>query len=233
MSGKYPRLLLIHGSGGRGQIWQYQLLAFPGAEAPDLPGHPYGKGCSRVEEYVEWIREYIQSRAWGQVVLGGHSLGGAIALGYALTYPGDLHGLILVGTGARLRVRQEFLSGLIEDYARTVEELLGWLFGPGADPRVVEKTRQVLRETQPEVTHGDFLACHGFDVMDRVGEIRVPTLVICGAEDRMTPPKYSEYLHAHIPNSRLVIVTGAGHMVMLEQPEKVNEAIGEFLETLK
>jgi len=232
MGGKRPRLVLLHGSGGRGQIWQHQLLAFPEAEAPDLPGHPAGKGCRRVEEYAEWVREYIRSGAQEQVVLGGHSLGGAIALSYALAYPGDLRGLILVGTGARLRVRQEFLSGLVEDYPRTVGELLGWLFGPSADPRLVEKARQVFQETAPEVTHGDFLACHQFDVMDRLDEIRAPTLIICGAEDRMTPPKYSEYLHAHIRDSRLVLVEGAGHMVMLEQPERVNEAIREFLEAL-
>jgi pimeloyl-ACP methyl ester carboxylesterase len=65
--------------------------------------------------------------------------------------------------------------------------------------------------------------------MDHVHEIALPTLILCGEEDRMTPLKYSEYLRDRIPGARLVVIPRAGHMVMLEQPRAVNEAIAEFL----
>ena len=72
-------------------------------------------------------------------------------------------------------------------------------------------------------------ACDAFNVMDRLGEIRCPTLAICGTADRLTPPKYSTYLRDNIPGAQLVLVEGAGHMVMLEQPEAVSQAIADFI----
>jgi pimeloyl-ACP methyl ester carboxylesterase len=80
---------------------------------------------------------------------------------------------------------------------------------------------------------GDFRACDAFDVRERLGDISVPTLVIGGKDDRLTPPKFSEYLREHIPNARLLLVEEAGHMVMLEQPAVVTEAIADFLATLQ
>jgi pimeloyl-ACP methyl ester carboxylesterase len=80
---------------------------------------------------------------------------------------------------------------------------------------------------------GDFRACDAFDVRERLGDISVPTLVIGGTEDRLTPPKFSEYLREHIPNTQLLLVEEAGHMVMLEQPAVVTEAIADFLATLQ
>jgi pimeloyl-ACP methyl ester carboxylesterase len=65
--------------------------------------------------------------------------------------------------------------------------------------------------------------------MGRLGEVRRPTLVISGAADRLTPPKYSVYLRDHIPGAELVLVDAAGHMVMLEKPEVVARAISKFV----
>ena len=110
-----------------------------------------------------------------------------------------------------------------------MEELLRWWFAPEAAPRVVERARRALRAVPPTVVHDDFWAANRFDLMDRVHEVALPTLILCGEEDRMTPLKYSEYLRDRIPGARLVVIPRAGHMVMLEQPRAVNEAIAEFL----
>lgn len=225
-------IVLVHGGGGVGQLWQNQLLAFPRAVAPDLPGHPEGPGLSTVSDMAGWILRSIDERGIGPCVLGGHSLGGGVALQAALDAPERLRGLILVGTGARLRVRPEFFEQLRGDYTEAIEELLRWWFSPQASARIVDRARQALRALSPAVVHDDFWAADRFDVIDRLSEIRLPTLIVCGVEDRMTPMKYAEYLRAHIAGARLAAIPGAGHMVMLEQPRACNEAIAEFLEGL-
>lgn len=233
-------LALIHGAGASGQIWQHQLLAFPGAVAPDLPGHPAGAGLSTVAEMASWLLGYLTApagslpaqgadRRW---VVGGHSLGGAVAIEAALAAPERFRGVILIATGARLRVRQQFFDLLAADYDAAVEELLRWWFASDAPARIVARARDALRAASPAVVHDDFWAAHHFDAMDRVDRIALPALIICGQEDRMTPVKYSEYLHGQIAGSELVVIPRAGHMVMLEQPRAVNEAIGAFLRRL-
>jgi len=105
-------MVLIHGGGGAGQLWQNQLLAFPHAIAPDLPGHPEGPGLSTVADMAGWVLRLIDERGIGPCVIGGHSLGGGVALQAGLDAPERLRGLILVGTGSRLHVRPEFFEQL-------------------------------------------------------------------------------------------------------------------------
>lgn len=225
-------LVLVHGGGGVGQLWQHQLLAFPRAVAPDLPGHPEGPGLSTVPDIAGWIVRWMEEHGHAPGVLGGHSLGGAVALQAALAAPERLRGLILIGTGARLRVRPEFFELLRTDYDQAIDELLRWWFTAAAPPRVVERARTALRAVPPTVVHDDFWAADRFDVMGRVHEIALPTLILCGQQDHMTPVKYSEYLRRQIPAAHLVVIPEAGHMVMLEKPREVNAAITEFLAKL-
>lgn len=81
----------------------------------------------------------------------------------------------------------------------------------------------------PAAMLNDFLCCDKFDIMDRVREIKLPALIICGESDVWTPVKYATYLGTNIGDSRLVIVPGAGHFVFAEKPEAVNKAIEDFL----
>ena len=90
---------------------------------------------------------------------------------------------------------------------------------------IVEKQKAI----GPAVMLNDFLCCDKFDIMDRVHEINVPTLIICGELDVMTPVKYANYLAAKITNSRVVIVPQAGHFILAEKPDVVNKAIEGFL----
>lgn len=225
-------LVLIHGAGAVGQIWQDQLLAFPRAVAPDLPGHPAGPGLSATPDMAAWVLDFLAQQGLERCVLGGYSVGGAVVLEAALSAPDRFRGLVLIATGARLRVRQEFFDLLASDHDAAVEEMLRWWFSPGASPRVVERARMALRMISPAVVHDDLWAADQFDAMDRVGGITLPTLVLCGREDRLTPVKYSEYLHGQIAGSQLVIIPNAGHMVVLEQPRATAEAIAVFLRGL-
>lgn len=231
---RVPTLVLIHGSGGDHGTWTRQLEGLAHATtvvALDLPGHgaSSGDGCDTIAGYVATVRQFLTMLGRGSVVLGGHSLGGAIAQAVALDAPELLRGLVLVGTGARLRVFPQLFEMLARDYAEAVGFVTDHAWSSSAPAELKEQGRKTVSATRPSVTRGDFTACDRFDVMNRLGEIRLPTLVVVGEDDRLTPPKYAEFLTGKIAGARLVRIPRAGHFVSLEQPDEVNRAIGEFL----
>jgi pimeloyl-ACP methyl ester carboxylesterase len=226
-------LLFIHGSGGSRESWHYQLRAFPDARAVDLPGHPKGEPCTSIEACVEWLRDQLAEGERKDLALAGHSLGGAIALQYALCYPDELAAIILVGSGARLRVHPQYLEQLEAalEAGSDIDEALSVGY-ERVDPKLAEVLKRRRAENGAAVTLADLRACDRFDVMDRVGEIRIPMLAVCGSDDIMTPPKYSLYLAEAMPDARVTIIPGGTHMVFAEQPDAVNRAILEFLSEL-
>lgn len=226
-------LVLVHGAGGNAMHWPTTLRWLPGqmVYTLDLPGHGKSGGAGRTEigAYAEVVHAFAETLALPPFVLAGHSMGGAIALEYALRYPNRLAGLILVGTGARLRVAPQFLDGILDDFAGTTDLLTAWAHGEGTELQLRRLYLHRLREVDPQVLHGDFVACDVFDRRSDVNRITTPALILCGDADRMTPVKYSQYLHEQIAGSQLVVVPGAGHMVMLEQAEAVADAVAAFL----
>jgi len=228
-----PSLLFIHGAGGTHRHWGHQLQGLKGVNqyAVDLPGHGGSAqgGQTSIAGYAHVIVELLDALHLDRATLVGHSMGGAISQYLALEHPQRVERLVLVGTGARLRVLPSLLQGLIQDFGSTVEMMLGWAYSSDCPPEVMQLGRKEWLENAPSVVHGDFAACDNFDIMGRLGKISCPALVLCGEDDRLTPPKYAHYLQASIPGARLTIIPHAGHMVMLERPELVNEAIEEFL----
>lgn len=228
------KLVFIPGSGNTKEVWHYQTEHFPDSEAISLPGHPEGKPCTSVEDYADWVHQYILDQGYSEPILVGHSIGGAVAQIYALNYPEDVKGLILIGTGARLRVDPQIL-GLIEE---GIKKPSLWLknfvepFYSRVDPGLRETVIKKVAEVGARVQLSDFQCCDKFDIMDKVHLIGAPTLVICGSEDEMTPVKYSQYLTTKISGARLVIIEGGTHFVFMEKPEEVNRAIEEFLSGL-
>jgi len=223
--------LFIHGAGASPMVWRLQLLHFKGGLAVELPGHPSGPGCSTIEDYASSVEEHIREKTLKDPVLVGHSMGGAIAITIALKNS-DLAGLVLVGTGARLRVDPNILTGIKENYD-DVSKLVGrWSVSPSSDPIIAERIAEDLLNVKPEVAYGDFIACDRFDRMNDVQKITCKTLIVVGADDRMTPVKYSQYLHEKIVNSSLVVISDAGHNVMLEKHREFNAAVEAFLDSL-
>jgi pimeloyl-ACP methyl ester carboxylesterase len=228
------KLVFIHGAGNTGLVWHYQAKSFADSDAISLPGHPQGKPCTSIDDYAEWLHRYVHEKGYSQPVLVGHSMGGAVAQMYALTYPKDVKALILIGTGARLRVRPDFLVSLeagIKSPATWLKNFVEPSYSRVA-PAVREKVINKVVEVGTAVQLNDFRCCDKFDIMDKVHQIIAPTLIICGTEDDMTPVKYSQYLADKIAGAKLAIIEGGSHHFFLEKPQEVNRAIEAFLNGL-
>lgn len=230
---KKTPVIFIHGAGGNGTLWHNQLLGLARVCTPlavDLPGHgsSEGEAADRISTYREQIKDFIESAGLSKAVLCGHSMGGAIAMDCALNYPENLAGLILVSTGARLKVAPKILETYREGKQNL--SLAKHLYGPDAREELVREGEKMLAETPPEVSYSDFTACDQFDAMEEISNIDLPTLVLCGEQDAMTPPKYSRSLAEKIPGARLELFPTGGHMLMQEQADQVNKAISRFLQ---
>ena len=231
-------IVFVHGAAGSHLVWGLQVCALgevARAVALDLPGH--GKsdppGRASVEAYRDVVLGLLDALGFEHAVIVGHSMGGAIAQTLALSHPDRVAGLGLVGTGARLRVLPAFLDGMLNDPDTMAKLWIEYSYAPGLDPEFRKRAEDEFRTCPPAVTHDDFSACDHFDIMPRLTEIRAPTLVVCGREDRMTPAKYAVYLATNIPNAYLVFIDNAGHSVMIEQPDEMNKTLIDFLEFLK
>ena len=235
--GRYP-LILIHGAGGSSLHWPTEVrrLQDHWVLSIDLPGHgeSEGPGQATIEGYVEQLRAWLDALAIERAVWVGHSMGGGISLTAALTIPERVAGLVLVGTGGRLRVHPSILEATAqpESFRGAVDLIISWAFSPQAPSNLTQLAAKRMVETQPMVLHNDFKACDSFDVMSRLEEIRAPAIAICGREDKLTPPRYSEVLAQHIVDASLKLIDNAGHMVMLEKPAEVAQAIQSFTSQL-
>ena len=223
-------LVFLHGAGDNHLLWNGQLAAFAEtarAFALDLPGHGRSRGAGRktILEYANAVREFLDALELERAVIVGVSMGGAIAQTMALEFPARVLGLGLIGTGAKLRVAPAFLQGIENDFENTAPALVQNYFAANAPTELIAKSAASLLATGAQVAHDDFAACDAFDVRARLGEIRAPALIVCGSEDKMTPPKYSEFLAQNIAGAELHIVENAGHMVMVEQAEAFNDVL--------
>ena len=235
-----PGVLYVHGSGGSHRVWGQQY----GPEGPsrpaialDLSGHGDSAdveteaGPETLDAYADDV--LAVAKATDASVLVGNSLGGAVVLQVLLERTDSVEGAVLLGSGAKLVVAEDVRRWLADDFERAVDGLHGTdLFFHDAPASHVENSKAEMRDVGRAVAERDFLTCHVFDVRERLGEIDVPVLALCGEHDRLTPPDYHEYLAEHLPDGRMGTVPGAAHLAMIESPGAVNDAIEQFLADL-
>jgi pimeloyl-ACP methyl ester carboxylesterase len=229
-------VLFIHGAGGGEFTWSYQKGFFKRQFDPiivELPGHgkSEGEGEQEIGRYAEHVYAFLKAKGLLKVSLVGHSMGGAIVQTLALTHPELIHKIVLVGTGARLRVYPGILNGIKDHFEESVPKIVRFAFSRKASMDLIVKGTSNLMRCRPEVLYGDFLACDRFDLMKEVDKIDLPTLILSGEEDEMTPVKYSQFLHGRIKGSKMDILPDAGHMVMMESPQVFNEKVQKFIAT--
>lgn len=231
------RVLYVHGTGCRASVFD-RHLGVVGAHhevaAIDLPGHGAsgGGGFRGVADYAFFVGQLIAALGWKRCVVAGHSLGGGIALATAIYFPERVQGLMLVDTGARLRVAPDIL-----DAARRAAD--GETLPPGNPRRgfaaateesVYAPINALVGECRADVVARDWVADDSCDLMSRVPGIDVPALAVCGAEDEFTPVKYHTWLRDHLPDCTLEVIEGAGHWPFVEQPEVFDRTVLAFLD---
>lgn len=227
-----PVLLLLHGAGGSHLDWPPQLRRVEemGSCAVDLFGHGRSAkpGRSSVSDHADDVLELIDALGLTQIILVGHSMGGAVALEIALREPNAAIALVLVASGARLKVNRRLLDLVGANYEQAVEMITGLVWAQGVPADVVGRGQALMMQCDPTVVENDFAACNEFDVMQDLATLTIPTLVLTGTEDRLTPPKYGKYLADNIPDAEFVLIEGAGHMLAQERPEQVARHIIDF-----
>ena len=226
-------IIFIHGAGGDGIVWKYQLNGFSDFITViilDLPGHGKSEGLcfGSAKEYAGWINAFAESLNLSSFYLAGHSLGGAVAQEFATTYPEKTEGLILVGTGLCFDISKEYLELLQTDFKAAINISCESAYAGKVSEELYKKGYEMLLENGKYTLYKDVLACESFDGSEFFLS-KNPCLILCGQKDRITSPDLSRKLAKKIDKSTLHIVPEAGHMVMIEAPEVTNRAIESFV----
>jgi pimeloyl-ACP methyl ester carboxylesterase len=219
-------IVLLHGAGLCGAVWK-PLRAHVDAGAPSLPGRDGvpGPAPATVEEAAAWLASTLEAPA----VVAGHSYGGAVALELALTRPDLVAGVVLMATGARLRVHPVILETLDQCVQRgEAFDFVRMSLRADADPAVREALDDAIRRTPVTTARADWRACDAFDRVGRLGGLRVPTLILDGDADALTPARYGDYLAREIPGARRVTLRGATHLFPFERAEDVAALLADF-----
>jgi pimeloyl-ACP methyl ester carboxylesterase len=229
-------LIFIHGSGETSKVWKNQLsdlnLRIPiiGIDLPSHGNSDYYPNLS-LDLYVNSIKKLQEDLKLNKIILCGHSLGGAVALSFYFNYQRYVSGLILMSTGAKLRVLPVILNNTKNNFETFLKNIPVGAFYKKTDQSIQKWYVNEVSKIKPIVVHNDFKICDNFDVMGKIDQIRVPCLILVGKYDKLTPLKYSEYFHKKIPNSMFEIIPNAGHSVMIENPKETNQIIEDFIKT--
>ncbi len=246
--GSGPTVLLVHGFPLSRVMWRPQLATGSLGDAahliaPDLRGHGGTEappGPYAMDDFAADLRALLDHLGIARVVYCGLSMGGYIGFAFVRRSPERLRGLILADTragadGAEARAAREDLARLVEreGSAAAADRLLPRYVAPATRdgrPDLMADLRAMIAGTPPAGLAG---AARGLaarpDSTDTLPRIAVPTAIVVGAEDELTPPAEAERLHAAIPGSTLSVIAGAGHLANLEQPAPFNAAVRTLL----
>ena len=217
-------LVLVHSAGATPAIWdrvRAHLVGVP-VVAPPLPGRDgAGDPADTVAAHAAAVLRAMDAAGVERGAIAGHSLGGGVALWIALHHPSRVAGLGLVSTGARLRVTPAVLTALPGGLDDAAPLMATTNFPPEAPKDLIDERVRAYRAVGGATVFADLTACDGFDVLDRLWEIRCRTQVLVGSSDVLTPPKYARVLAERISAARLVEYSGAGHMLPVERPAEV------------
>src|SRR6202140_4752872 len=235
-----PTIVLLHGAGFDHSTWALHSRWFAhhgfGVLAPDLPGHGRSTGAplASIAEMADWIAALLDAAGSAKARLVGHSMGSLIALETAARHPAKVTALSLIGTAATMTVGPDLLKAaeandhdaidMVSIWGLGFQAGLGGSLAPGL--WMHSGAQRVLERCRPGVLFNDLNACNAYqNAVAAAAQISVPTTFILGERDMMTPARAGKTLAAALPNSRTVILRGAGHMMMVERPDELLAAL--------
>ena len=243
-----PALVLLHGFPLDRRVWETQVAELSREVrviAPDLRG--FGESASAepftLEDLADDVHALLGEIGALPAVIGGLSMGGYVALAYAKKYPKDLRGLALIDTKADADTTEgkqgrDKMIALVREKgsAAIADEMMPKMLAPGAaeqQPAVAKQLRAIMESCPPfTIAHALAALRDRPDHACNLPSIPVPTLVIVGEHDALTPPEKSQAIAKETPNAQLVTIRGAGHMSPMEQPQQVNDALRRFVKSL-
>jgi len=242
-------IVLMHGFPMDGSMWRPQAEALRAAGhtvlTPSLPGFggtaAWGKTQYSIEAMAEVVRDVVVREANGRAVVGGFSMGGYVLLALLRDFPEVVKAAMFIDTRPEAdtaEARETRLKSIETVTAQgtgpVVEGMLGRLLSKYAGEAVKAEARGIMEKQSAEgVIGAQWAMSRRRDQTDLLGEIKVPSLVVVGDSDAITPPSVAMHMHNRIEGSMLVQIAHAGHLANLEQPEAVNHAIKTFLATVK
>ncbi|NMP22839.1 alpha/beta fold hydrolase [Sulfobacillus harzensis] len=217
---------LIHGAASSRLIWTRQMPILRGAKRAELPILDDVPEVRLINAWADWCLEQLTQPA----VIMGHSMGGAIAQTMALKAPELVEGLVLVGTGPHLPVNPALIQSLLDTPREALERITRWSLAKNPDPDLLQKSLEQARSVDTHEAWRQFVACTAFDVRSDLRRITCPKAIIAGAEDRMTPESLTRSFLDAWPDAPYHQISGAGHSMMLEQPEIFNDILLDLME---
>jgi pimeloyl-ACP methyl ester carboxylesterase len=235
-----PSVVLIHGAGFDHSAWALHSRYFAhhghSVLVPDLPGHgrSAGPALRTIAEMADWVAALLDAARATRAQLIGHSMGSLIALETAARHPQKVSALGLIATAAAMTVGPDLLKAAEANDQAAIDMVSIWGLGFGAElggslaPGLWMHggAQRVLQACAPGVLFSDLSACNGYaDALAAAAKITIPTTLVLGERDMMTPAKAGKTLAAAIPNARTVVLRGAGHMLMSERPDELLAAL--------
>jgi pimeloyl-ACP methyl ester carboxylesterase len=231
-------VVLVHGAAMDGSVWRYQADALTQAGytsiSVDLPGHGGSEGepSSSARGYAGWLLAYLVQHR-DPVHLVGHSMGALVVLEAAAARPDRVRSLTLVGVSDLVPVNPDLLAGAAKGDLSMFATMGKWMHAkdPIGTPKwTIADTVEILQRARPGVAHADLTACNTYPGAAAVAAgVAVPILLLLGEQDLMTKPSAATPIATAADDATTVIVPGAGHLLPVERPEAVNDALLEFL----
>ena len=235
-----PAIVFLHGAGMDHSVWALLARAFAshglGVLAPDFPGHGRSAGAplTSIAALADWTAALVEVAGVRAARLVGHSMGSLVALETAARHRESVTALGLIATAAEMRVSDDLLDAAKADDHAAVDMISLWGYGYHATIGGSEApglwmlggAERLLERARPGVIFADLSACNDYrDALAAAAKVTVPSIVIQGSRDLMTPAKGGKAIAAAIPGCRLTVLEGAGHMLMTERPDQVLVAL--------